>query len=185
MNNSDVITRFGDNLLLFRQSIGWSAAELGDRVGVTRQTINNIENKKVPLSKTLYLAIRCVFAEEMNSKPAETKMLRFLLEYIVDHPEELKEEDRNKIIEKTKMITPSIMSQTTIHGKNSTEWMEKVSKEWMEMIKNNLLSIIGAVSITIGFATIFDALEKKQNKDMFSWVSAITEVGSHKKSKIK
>lgn len=186
MRNTDAITRLGDNLLLFRQSIGWSAAELGDRVGVTRQTINNIENKKVPLSKTLYLAIRCVFAEEINSNPRKTQMLRVLLECLVDHPEKLEEEDRKKIIEKTEMITPSIMTKTATSEKNTTEWMEKVSNEWGDMIKNNLFGIIGATaSLAVGIATIIKALETKQNEDMYSWVSAITKVDSHKRSKIK
>lgn len=33
------IERLQDNLLLIRRAAGWTAEELGDRIGVTRQTI--------------------------------------------------------------------------------------------------------------------------------------------------
>ena len=37
------IIRMQENLLLIRRTVGWTAEEFGDRIGVTRQTINNIE----------------------------------------------------------------------------------------------------------------------------------------------
>ena len=35
------IERLQDKLLLIRRTVGWTAEEFGDRIGVTRQTINN------------------------------------------------------------------------------------------------------------------------------------------------
>ena len=38
------IVRMQDNLLLIRRTVGWTAEEFGEKIGVTRQTINNIES---------------------------------------------------------------------------------------------------------------------------------------------
>ena len=35
------IQRMQDNLLLIRRTVGWTAEEFGDQIGVTRQTITN------------------------------------------------------------------------------------------------------------------------------------------------
>ena len=40
------IIRMQDNLLLIRRTVGWTAEEFGEKIGVTRQTINNIESGK-------------------------------------------------------------------------------------------------------------------------------------------
>ena len=39
------IAKLQDNLLLIRKAGGWSAGEFGDLIGVTKQTISNLENK--------------------------------------------------------------------------------------------------------------------------------------------
>ena len=59
------IERLQDNLALIRKAGGWSAEEFGDMIGVTKQTISNLENKKTPLSKTQYIAIRAVLDYEI------------------------------------------------------------------------------------------------------------------------
>ena len=46
------IERLQDNLLLIRRAAGWTAEEFGERIGVTRQTINNLEAKRNKLNKT-------------------------------------------------------------------------------------------------------------------------------------
>ncbi len=175
MKDYDRISLLGENVLLFRQSLGWSAAELGERVGVTRQAINNIEKDPAKLSKTLYLAIRCVFAEEISSKPRETEMLQVLLASLVDHPEKLEDDERKKLVEKTKMITPSIMTKASTR--------EKISNEWFEMTKGSFLRLLGFITAGIGAAMILDALEESSN--MLGWVSVISDAGSHKRPKRK
>lgn len=45
------------NLSYIRKSLNMSAKELGDMIGVTRQTINNIEIGKTKLTGPQYLAI--------------------------------------------------------------------------------------------------------------------------------
>lgn len=63
------IARLQDNLLLIRKAGGWSAEEFGDMIGVTKQTISNLENKKTLMSKTQYIAIRAVLDYEIADHP--------------------------------------------------------------------------------------------------------------------
>ena len=46
------IERLQDNLLLIRRAAGWTAEEFGEKIGVTRQTINNLEAKRNKINKT-------------------------------------------------------------------------------------------------------------------------------------
>ena len=52
------IERLQKYLLLVRRTVGWSAEEFGERIGVTRQTINNLEAGRNKLTKTQYIAMR-------------------------------------------------------------------------------------------------------------------------------
>lgn len=63
------INRLQDNLLLIRKAGGWSAEEFGELIGVTKQTISNLENKKTVMSKTQYIAIRAVLDYEITEQP--------------------------------------------------------------------------------------------------------------------
>ena len=87
------IQRMQDNLLLIRRTIGWTAAEFGDQIGVTRQTINNIESGRNKLTKTQYIAMRSVIDAELVKHPEETQMVKTLLDMLVDHPENYSKTD--------------------------------------------------------------------------------------------
>ena len=62
------IEKLQDNLLLIRKAGGWSAEEFGDMIGVTKQTISNLENKKTKMTKTQYIAIRAVLDYEIAER---------------------------------------------------------------------------------------------------------------------
>lgn len=62
------ITRLQNSLQLIRQAGGWSAEEFGEMIGVTKQTISNLENKKTIMSKTQYIAIRAVLDWEIAER---------------------------------------------------------------------------------------------------------------------
>lgn len=53
-------------LPILRKINGWTTEELGKRIGVTKQTISNLENRKVVMTKTQYLALRTVFEYEIR-----------------------------------------------------------------------------------------------------------------------
>ena len=53
------------HLQLIRNAAGWTAEELGHKIGVTKQTISNLENQKTKMSKTQYLAIQMVISQKI------------------------------------------------------------------------------------------------------------------------
>jgi len=67
-SDKDII-KLQNNLLLIRNAGGWTAEEFGDKLGVTKQTISNLENKKTEMTKIQYIAIRAVLDYEMEENP--------------------------------------------------------------------------------------------------------------------
>ena len=51
-----------ENLKLIRRSAGWTIEELANKIGVTKQTIINLEGLKSKMTKTTYIAIRAVLS---------------------------------------------------------------------------------------------------------------------------
>lgn len=141
MNEEERIKRFQDNLLLIRKAVGWSEEELGNRIGVTRQTINNLESKKKKskLTKTQYIAMRAVLNEEIINSEEDSEMLICLLEILVDHPEKYTEEDKIKILEKANMLVPAIMTKA-----NSRKEVSKEFKAILEAVGVGIGIIISA-----------------------------------------
>ena len=64
-----------EHLSAIRKLLGWSAAVLGDKIGVTKQTISNLENKKTVMTKTQYIAFRSVMEHEIRNKNESTYLL--------------------------------------------------------------------------------------------------------------
>ena len=118
------IQRMQDNLLLIRRAIGWTASEFGEQIGVTRQTINNIESWRNKLTKIQYIAMRSVIDAEIVKHQEETKMVKILLDMLIDHPENYSKADYNELLEKANLMSPSILAGAATR--------ETVSKEWMK-----------------------------------------------------
>lgn len=135
------IKRMQENLTLIRRAIGWSETELANRIGVTRQTINNIESKDGKLSKTQYLAIRAVIDEEIISSinTKDVDMVAFLLEALVDNPEKYSTKERKSIIEKANLLTPALMSRN-----NSRK---EISKEFITLLAS--VGILGTITVEL------------------------------------
>lgn len=141
------IQRMQNNLLLIRRTIGWTAAEFGDQIGVTRQTINNIESGRNKLTKTQYIAMRSVIDAEIVKHPEETQMVKTLLDMLIDHPENYSKEDYNELIEKANLMSPSILAGTATR--------ETVSKEWMKAAG---AVVAGTVAVPLAGAPIVGAV---------------------------
>lgn len=118
------IIRMQENLLLIRRTVGWTAEEFGEKIGVTRQTINNIESGRNKLTKTQYIAMRSVLDAEMAQAPEETEMLKVLLDVFVDHPEKYSSENRDELLSKANMMAPSILAGTSTRADVSKEWIK-------------------------------------------------------------
>ncbi len=136
------IKRMQKHLLLIRQTAGWTAEEFGDKIGVTRQTINNIERGRSSLTKTQYIAMRSVLDAEMIQSPEDTEMLKVLLDVLVDHPENYSEEERSQVLEKANMMVPSILAGTTTRATVSQEWMKAVGA-LAGLSVGTLISVLG------------------------------------------
>lgn len=118
------IIRMQENLLLIRRTVGWTAEEFGERIGVTRQTINNIESGRNKLTKTQYIAMRSVLDAEIIQAPEDTEMLKVLLDVLVDNPEKYSTDKREELLAKANLMTPSILAGTTSRADVSKEWMK-------------------------------------------------------------
>lgn len=67
-----------DNLCELRKISGWTAESLARKLGVTKQTISNLETQKVKLSRVQYIAIRSVFECEVAMNPNNTTLRKIM-----------------------------------------------------------------------------------------------------------
>lgn len=67
-----------DNLCDLRKIAGWTAEVLAGKLGITKQTISNIENQKVKISTIQYIAIRSIFECEIASNPSNTTLRKVM-----------------------------------------------------------------------------------------------------------
>ena len=143
------IARMQKHLLLIRRAVGWTAEEFGDRIGVTRQTINNIESSRSRLTKTQYLAMRSVLDAEILRAPEDTGMLRVLLDVLVDRPENYSAEERDKVLENASMLAPSILAGTTTRAKVSG----KMLKDLGALAGLSAGALLGTLGLGVGLSS--------------------------------
>lgn len=85
-----------DNLCDLRKIAGWTAETLAVKLGITKQTISNLETQKVKMSRVQYIAIRAVFECEIYVRRENTvlrKVIELLFsndEYYLSHQEEVR-----------------------------------------------------------------------------------------------
>lgn len=164
VSKMDEIIRMQENLLLIRRTVGWTAEEFGDRIGVTRQTINNIEFGRNKLSKTQYIAMRSVLDAEMAQFPEDTTMLRLLLDVLVDHPEEYAEEERSDILAKANLMAPAILAGSATRETVSKEWIRSVGSTAGIAAALSAIPLVGAVAGGLVSAWMMKAIEIKKKK---------------------
>lgn len=88
------ILKLQDSLPVIRQAGGWTAEEFGKMIGVTKQTISNLETKKTVMSKTQYIAIRAVLDYEV-SKHSDDLLLASVIDFCLEN-DATSPEDRRK-----------------------------------------------------------------------------------------
>ena len=84
------------NLLSIRKIAGWTAEQLGDKIGVTKQTISNLEKGKTPMNFTQYIAIRSVLDYEVEINK-ENEVLPKVITILLDKNDEINDEDYTKV----------------------------------------------------------------------------------------
>lgn len=92
---------------LLRQTLDLEQAELGDLIGVSRQTINNIENLRSPLSPTQYVALAAYVENKVKEQPS----LGNVIEAIVRM--DIAEETLNKLKQIPSMNMEKIVKMIT------------------------------------------------------------------------
>ena len=83
------------NLSVIRKVAGWTCSDLGELIGVTKQTINNLESSRTPMTKTQYIAIRAILDYEISSNQ-ENVALAQVVKILLDS-EKLTEEEQLKV----------------------------------------------------------------------------------------
>lgn len=160
----NAIERMQTNLLLIRLAVGWSAEEFGDRIGVTRQTINNLESGRSKLSKTQYIAMRSVLDAEIASAPQETEMLKLLLDALVDNPEAYTDEEVSELLGKAKLIAPSILAGTSTRENASKQWLAVVGAAGAAAtaLLSSRVAGIGVAAASGWLAKVLESASKKK-----------------------
>lgn len=120
----DEISRLQRHLPLIRSCAGWTAAALGEKLGVKRQTISTIEQgeAKYKMTRMQYLAIRKVLDDEIATSLDETQMLAGVLDALVDHPENYSAEERTEILANADLLAPAIVKTPSNRKTASTKW---------------------------------------------------------------
>lgn len=90
-----------DNLCELRKIAGWTAETLARKLGVTKQTISNLETQKIKISRIQYIAIRTVFECEISITPDNTtlrKVMGILFDVLPTNYEAHKESVRTAMV---------------------------------------------------------------------------------------
>ena len=88
------IKRLQQNLSSIRKIAGWTAETLGDKIGVTKQTISNLENEKNAMNFTQYIAIRTALDCEIEANK-ENEVLPKVVAILLDN-DDLNDENYSK-----------------------------------------------------------------------------------------
>ena len=115
MGNTDrEIEELQNNLEMLRKLFGWTAEQLGDRLGITKQSVLNLEkgpDRGVKMSKIQYIAIRAIFEAEANSrKGEEQENLLTVLNLVFNDNPEITSEQRENILNTAKVISSATVS---------------------------------------------------------------------------
>ena len=139
------------NLSAIRTIAGWTAEQLGEKIGVTKQTISNLENGKTTMTLTQYIAIRSILDFEIQTNK-ENSVLPQVVEVLLNRNDEYTEEERAIVGEKVKTIAATaaggaqatsvaavsagLLSSflgfpvaTIVSSAVSTVWLSKILKE--------------------------------------------------------
>lgn len=100
-----------ENLEMLRKLFGWSAEQLGNRLGVTKQTVLNLEHGKPIMSKIQYIAIRAVFETEANIREEEEKRnLLTVMNLIFNEDNKVSEKKKKDALDAAKVMANATLA---------------------------------------------------------------------------
>lgn len=98
-----------DNLKSIREILNWTSEDLGNLIGVTKQTISNLETKNSKLTKLHYIAIRTVVDFEIEKLKSTDSDRAERAEMLLEVLSKAEEENLNfdEISQASKLIVSS------------------------------------------------------------------------------
>ena len=136
------IKKLQQNLSPIRKIAGWTAEVLGDKIGVTKQTISNLENNKTPMNFTQYIAIRSVLDYEIaNNKGNE--VLPKVVALLLDCEDEMDEADYSKVQDVVGTVA------ATAAGGTSTDKLDMV----FDVLIKSIPLVVPLIGTLIGSST--------------------------------
>lgn len=113
------IEKLTQSLPSIRKIAGWSSEELGELIGVTKQTISNIETRKSKMSKTQYIAIRTIIDYEIAEHP-ENELLANVVNILLDSDDTKENEEKAKAtIKMLDKTSKTAIANGTLAGVNA------------------------------------------------------------------
>jgi len=133
------IKRLQQNLAPIRKIAGWTAEVLGDKIGVTKQTISNLENNKTLMNFTQYIAIRSVLDYEIENNK-ENEVLPKVVALLLDSGDELDDDSYSKVQDIADTVAASAV------GGKSTAKLDSV----FELLTASLPFVLPIIGVIIG-----------------------------------
>lgn len=113
---SNDVRKLQANLGTIRKIAGWTAQELGEKIGVTKQTISNLENQKTEMSLTQYIAIRTVLDYEIENNK-ENEVLPQVVHILLDMPDdEISADEHHKVSQATSTLAAAAVGGIGLAG---------------------------------------------------------------------
>lgn len=129
------IARMKKYLPILRKAAGWKAEDLGELIGVTRQTITSLEkNEEYKMTKTQYIALRSVLYRE--AVLIENKHLEYLVDLLILKDDLTEEEE--------KTVNATVAKITTATGRSVNS----------AVVLGGMTALLGAFGYAIGGAPI-------------------------------
>lgn len=140
------IEKLQNNLQAIRKIAGWTTEELGEQIGVTKQTISNLENRKTTMTKTQYIALRTVIDYEIATNTDNAtlgQVVNALLNSDDDDDDnettEIKTIEKKEYVEAVKTITATANAKDNKKQAMSAGAMAAVGTTLMAMAANPLI----------------------------------------------
>lgn len=134
------ITLLQENLRTIRNIAGWTLDEFSKKIGVTKQTISNIENMKVKMNLTQYLAIRTVLDYEVSQRPKDDILSKSIF-LLLDSKQELSEKDYLETKKNIEAIAAASLGGAEI---------SMLPSLFCSVVPGAAMGILGAVGIVSG-----------------------------------
>ena len=94
------------------------------------------------MTRMQYLAIRKVIDDEIASSGDDTQMLYYVVDALVDHPENYTSDERTEILSKAKLLAPSIVKQPSERASASGAWKAILAASGV-VVSAALIAILG------------------------------------------